>query len=134
MNFYQLLGVVNASAAAQRWPRSRVQDVLGDTGTDPSLFLPLMQYLQASLTFRNVMPGVAVDPAGIGQARVGLHAEVEVQNAGSPRPLVLRQMPDVAFHLIDTAPGKPARLFVTRSDSGVEVILEALPVEIEVAS
>lgn len=135
MNFYQLLGVTTDSSAAERWPRSRVQDVLGDTDTsNPSLFLALMQYLEGSLRFRNVLPGAAVDPGGVGPARVGLSAEVVVQNTGAPRPLVLRQMPDVAFHLIDTAPGKPARLFVTRSDAGVEVIVEALPVEIKIPS
>lgn len=135
MNFYQLLGVADELGAVERWPLSRVQDVLGDTDTsDPEDFLELMRYLEGALRFRNVMPGAAVDPAGIGQGRVGLHAEVVILNPGAPRPLVLRQMPDVAFHLIDTGPGKPARLFVTRSDAGVEVIVEALPVEIKIPS
>lgn len=134
MNFYQLLGVADASGAANRWPRNRVQDVLGDTSNDPSHFLALMEYLQGALQLRNILPGAAVDPGGVGPKRVGLSAEVVVQNTGAPRPLVLRQMPDVAFHLIDTAPGKPARLFVTQSDSGVEVIVEGVPVEIKIPS
>lgn len=134
MNFYQLLGVPDASGAANRWPRNRVQDVLGDTSNDPSNFLALMEYLEGSLQLRNVLPGAAVDPGGVGPKRVGLSAEVVIQSTGAPRPLVLRQMPDVAFHLIDTAPGKPARLFVTESDSGVEVILEGVPVEIKIPS
>lgn len=134
MNFYQLLGVMDGLGAAESWPRNRVQDVLGVTNTSPSSFLALMQYLQGSLQIRNVVPGAAVDPAGVGPKRVGLHAEVEVRNTGAPRPLVLRQMPDVSFHLIDTALGKPARLFVTRSTAGVEVVLEGLPVEIKIPS
>lgn len=138
MNFFQLLGVSSASAAADRWPRTRVQGEVGSLGAnpDPADFHDLMTYLNEVLSFRNVLPGAAVDPTGVGPRRVGLHAEVVVDNQAvvSPLPLVLHQMPDVAFHLIDTAPGRPARLFVTQSDAGVEAILEGLPVEIKIPS
>ncbi|HEX6865048.1 MAG TPA: hypothetical protein VF414_19615, partial [Thermoanaerobaculia bacterium] len=138
MNFFQLLGVSSASAAANRWPRNRVQGEVGALGAnpDPADFHDLMTYLNEVLSFRNILPGAAVDPAGIGPKRVGLSAEVVIDNqaVATVPPLVLHQMPDVAFHLIDTAPGKPARLFITQSDAGVEAILEGLPVEIRIPS
>ncbi len=108
--------------AAAMWPGTKVNFILGEHNDSASLN-PLMEYLQDSLIFKAVRPGSSPD-------RVGLSAEIEITNPFVPRPLVLRSMPDVAFFLQDTENGKPARCYITRSDTGNEIVIEALPVEI----
>ena len=48
-------------------------------------------------------------------------------------PLVVVQMPDIAFHLLN-AKKHPAHVFATTSDSGFELVVESLPVEIRFPS
>lgn len=132
VRFFDLLGVAGeiepAQAAADRWPAARVKSVL-----DPNADLNpvgLMQYLQSVLEFRAVRPAASA-------ARTGLTADVVVSHviAGTPRPpLVLDQLPAIAFVLEDTGGAVPARLFVTKADTGIELVIEALPVEIRVPS
>ena len=63
---------------------------------------------------------------------MGLVAEVVIDAASRTRqPLVLRQLPDFGFVLQPNTPAEPARMFVTQSDAGVEVVVEGLPVEIQ---
>jgi hypothetical protein len=132
VTLFDLFGVAGlaqpATAAAGKWPAFRVKSVL-DVGPDPDP-TDLMEYLQSVLAFR------AVRPAASGE-RTGLTADVVVSHvgfAGPRRPLVLAQLPNIAFVLEDTGTDKPARLFVTKSDTGVELVVEALPVEIRVPS
>ena len=60
----------------------------------------------------------------------GIAAEVVIAPHPNPQPLVLRQLPDIAFVLQPNIADKPARLFITQSDAGVELVVEGLPVEI----
>ena len=122
-----LLGASSFAEAAERWPREVFLPDVGLVagGDDAADYEPLMVYLNQVLSFSAVRPGVGPD-------RVGLVAEVVVTHAGPPpEPLVLRQLPDIGFVLLDNAPGDPARIFVTQSDVGVEVVVEGLPVEVQ---
>lgn len=136
VRFYDLLGISTDAAAAGKWPADRVQGEVGELiGDADAVTLDLVRYLQTALEFRAVSPGAAPD-------RVGLFAEVVVKNPPEPliRPIVLSQMPDIAFYLQNTVgvPGtssyRPARLYITTADTGTELVIEGLPVEIRVPS
>ncbi|MCP4002254.1 MAG: hypothetical protein GY727_15195 [Gammaproteobacteria bacterium] len=127
LRLFQLLGVDKAEnpakAAAELWPRDRVQDVLGDLSGDDdvSYWQGLMQYLNDALTFHAVRPGASIDG-------VGISADIRITDA-TPKSIVFRQLPDISFHLQQTL-SEPARVFVTKKDTGIDIVLEAVPVEI----
>ncbi len=123
-----LLGAADVSEAARRWPRSTFLPGLGLSagGEDAEDYEPLLHYLDEVLTFTGVRPGS--DPV---TGRVGITAEVVVAPHPAPPPLVLRQLPDIGFVLLDNAADAPARVFVTHGDTGVEAVVEGLPVEIQ---
>jgi hypothetical protein len=126
VTLFDLLGVSadNLDGVVARWPAHAVQ---GSTGQrkHPDLVeaRAILEFLNAALTFRNIRPGA--DPQ-----RVGLTAEMVVTGAPMPMPLVLAALPDVEFHLQPTG-STPARLTVTSGDLGIELIAEAVPVEIK---
>ena len=124
-----LMGVASVDEAAERWPRETFLPGLGISATfdDPSDYVPLIEYLDTVLTFVNVRPGAAGDDVGA----VGLVAEVVIDPHPAPEPIVLRQLPDFGFVLVANTAAKPARVFATQSDDGVEVVVEGLPVEIQ---
>lgn len=128
LTLFALLGAADLPEAARRWPRSTFLPGLGlSAGSDDAEdYEPLLQYLDDVLTFTNVRPGS--DP---GSGRVGITAEVVVAPHPTPPPLVLRQLPDFGFVLRDNPADAPARVFVTQADTGVEVVVEGLPVEIQ---
>lgn len=129
--FFDILGIDRSLSQQDRlerassiWPSRQVHFLLGDIDTSAPAGL-LMQYLQDALSFKNISPGATPDI-------VGFYAEIEVNNPPAPPvPLVIRTMPDVAFLLQDTGDGRPARCYVTKGDQGTEVVIEALPVEIQ---
>jgi len=124
VSFYDLLGVSDLAGAIAAWPVGFVQATIGwnaqtDPGPDPDLNA-LVTQLQTLLTFQSVHPGATAD-------RVGLSAELRV---GLVSPgIFLTSMPDVEFRLLASG-GAPARVYVTRGDTGVELVVEALAVEI----
>lgn len=124
-----LLGAVDLDEAAGRWPRTTFLPGLGLSATidDPADYLPLLSYLDTVLTFVNVRPGASGDDTG----SVGLVADVVIDPHPDPAPLVLRQLPDFGFVLVANTAAKPARVFATQSNDGVEVVVEGLPVEIQ---
>lgn len=125
VTFYDLLGVATDADAANLWPRSRIKSTTGfSIDANP---LDLVKYLQRSLEFRAIHPGAS-------NGRVGLSAEVIINNQPPIRPLVLTQMPDIEFSLQNIPVDKPARLYVTRAGTGVELVIEGLPVEIKLPS
>lgn len=148
LTLFDLCGVQNANEMANLWPRFHVQFAPGlvVTGSDVSDFEHLMTYLNRALTFQGVRPGASfdrMDLTGLGEAfepvhRVGLTAELVVSHFGIPpseiSPLVLTGMFDIPFYLLETPVDKPARLFVTHSERGIEVVIEGLPVEIQLPS
>jgi hypothetical protein len=125
LTLLELMGAGSLAEAAQKWPRTAFLPGLGLVagGDEPPDYEGLIGYLDTVLRFRAVRPGSAPD-------RVGLAAEITIDAHADPQPLVLRQLPDVAFVLQPNIPARPARVFVTQSDAGVEVVVEGLPVEI----
>ena len=127
LTLFTLLGATTTAQAAENWPRRAFLPGLGQVagGDDAEDYEPLLVYLDQVLSFSAVRPGA-------GRDRVGLVAEVVITHGAlPPQPLVLRQLPDIGFVLLDNAPGDPARIFVTKSDAGVEVVVEGLPAEIQ---
>ncbi len=132
VTFFDILGIDRALSnlarvkrASSIWPSRKIHFLLGDIDvTEP--VDALMEYLQAALSFKSISPGATPDT-------VGFYAEIEVNNppAPPPVPLVIRTMPDIAFFLQDTGDGRPARCYVTETDNGTEVVIEALPVKIQ---
>ena len=125
LTLLRLIGATSISDAAARWPRGAFLPGLGISagGEDAAEYEPLLAYLNSVLSFAAVRPGSAAD-------RVGVAAEVVIAPHPNPQPLVLRQLPDIAFMLQPNLADRPARLFATRSDAGVEVVVEGVPVEI----
>jgi hypothetical protein len=131
VTFFDILGIdrtldnlERVERASSIWPSRKVHFLLGDIETSVSVG-PLMQYLQDALRFKSISPGATPDT-------VGFYAEIEVNNPAAPPPvpLVIRTMPDIAFFLQDTGDGRPARCYVTKTNDGAEIVIEALPVEI----
>jgi hypothetical protein len=125
VTFFDLLDVATPSEAADRWPSDRIQPFLGVLGNSGGSFADLMTYLETTLRFGNLRPGAAGE-------RVGLSAELWITNPPAPArlPLVLTQMPQVGFHLENTGT-VPAQIFVTHREAGTEVVVQGLPVRIE---
>lgn len=130
VTFFDILGIdrsLSDEARRQRatdiWPADKVHFLTGVL-LSPASVSPLMEYLQNTLVFRSVSPGSTPGTAG-------LYAEIEIKNPpGEPLPLVIHTLQDMAFFLQDTGDGRPARCYITQTDNGTEIILEALPVEI----
>lgn len=130
VTLYDILGIERTltdaeklAAAAALWPSRKVHYLPGDIDTSTPVD-PLVQYLQTSLEFKSVLPGADGDT-------IGLYAEVEISDSPTKVPLIIRTMADVAFYLVKTEPAKPARIYVTHTTAGTELVLEALPVMIE---
>jgi len=105
LTLFGLLGATTAAEAAEKWPKLPFLPGLGVSagGDDPSDYEPLLAYLNTVLSFAAVRPGSAPD-------RVGLTAEVVIAPHPAPEPLVLRELPDLAFVLQPNIPDRPARL------------------------
>jgi hypothetical protein len=116
------------------------------TGNAPEHFETLMIYLNEALTFRAFRPGASPEQLDISgdvvqDGQVGFSAEVVVKNPVDKEKFYLTQLPEIAFVLQDTPdpPGdpegyRPARLFLTQSGTGTELVVESLPVEIQIPS
>lgn len=138
ISFFDLLGVRDAAsprdAAVALWPIDWIQTSIGTSGTDVSSIRAMVDFLDTAITLHSVRPGAFPGGDQSGEVpRVGLTAELLVGAVTPPYPLVFRSLPKVEFHLLPTS-GAPARIYVTQSASGVEWIIEALPVEIRLPS
>ena len=115
IGFFDLLGVTTVGEAVAMWPIEHLP--MGDTALGQ-----LVQELEGALTFRNLLPSASGDS-------IGLTADVVVGAATPTVPIVFAALPKLEFHLLPTS-GEPARLYARQSRTGVEWIVEALPVEI----
>lgn len=131
INFFDILGIDRTlsnqdriTRAAALWPSRKVHFLPGDIETDEPVD-DLMRYLQDALNFKSLSPGATPDT-------VGFYAEIEINNPAAPPPvpLVIRTMPDMEIYLQDTGDGRPARCYATKTSNGIELVIEALPVEI----
>lgn len=115
----------------ERWPSAiqREPGILNPGISDPEI--------AAWLAALNNGTGVSNTRFGAIDGRVSVEAQLTFDNAqasyaGSPDafPFVIASMPDVEFRIQTLLTPKFAQLFATLSDTGVEVVLEGLPVEI----
>jgi hypothetical protein len=134
LRLFDLFGEPTAAAVAAVWSQ-RVQPTTGfpGTGTPPDLTAWLAALNQA-LGILDVRTGADGDRV-TAEANLTFHG-----SAAYPEgfPFVLAAMPDVEFRILDPAapPDQqhPIRAFASVSDSGVELVLEQLPVEIRLPS
>jgi hypothetical protein len=111
------------------WPTNLIQQGLGvGSHPDPSLFMPLVD---CAVDLFDVITGALP-----GDSYVSVAAKLTVNYSIAPGiPFVLTSMPDVQFYvqpLGDRA--KAIGLFTTVSDDGVDLVLEGVPLQIEVKS
>jgi hypothetical protein len=113
------------------WPADRVHEHTGHDTGDPSPVAVWLGRLNAAVTVRNVRTGAR-------SGRVAVEADLNAQTfAGDPEgwPFVIASMPDVEFRIKPYANSVPAcKLFASVGDSGFELVLEGLPVEIRLPS
>ena len=110
-------------AVVARWPVGVVQAGIGrQDPPDTDAIVQLALALDASLKFRSIAPGADA-------TRVGLIAEMHVDIPLPTQPIALARMPDVEFRLLATG-SAPPKVFVTHSDAGTAIVIDALPVEI----
>ena len=115
IGFFDLLGVTTVEEATAMWPIEHVPMGAMALGE-------LVLELEGTLTFRNLLPSASGDS-------VGLTADVVVGATTPTVPIVFAALPKLEFHLLPTS-GEPARLYARQSRTGVEWIVEALPVQI----
>ena len=115
IGFFDLLGVTTIGEASVLWPIEHLT-------MDPNAVGLMVAELEGALTFRNLKPSASGDS-------IGLTADVLVGTATPTSPIVFASLPKIEFRLVETS-GEPARLYVRQSPTGVEWIVEALPVEI----
>ncbi|MBL8701479.1 MAG: hypothetical protein JNK67_24080 [Alphaproteobacteria bacterium] len=124
VTFFDLLGVGDALAAAELWPRDRIGNVVGDTATNsPGHYVELMLFLQESLSITGLRSGSDGERSGFWGE---LHVEPSI--LAPDRPLVARNLPDFAFTLEPTGP-LPATVFVARGAT-TEIVVHGLPIRL----
>lgn len=107
------------------WPRARFRQLTGvGPAPDPDSWL-------ASINDAIRLKNIRTNADG---ERVVLEARywVDLLAGGFPDgiPMVFSSMPDVEIRILGVNESKAGWLFVTRSDAGVELLIEGLPVEI----
>jgi hypothetical protein len=144
ISFFDMLGVDPGSgsvpddaaitAAAALWPDDIVSRTQGWSATDDSSDTPaIVVFLQGVAEFHNVRAGVdGAAVAGTGApGQVTLAADVDLGGnsvSNNDNTFYFRQLPDIGFTLYPTKPGAPARCFFAKDSRGWELIIEALPV------
>ena len=107
------------------WPTDRVREHPG--AGDPSPVAVWLGRLNAAVAVRNVRTGARAD-------RVSVEADLTTQSfASDPEgwPFVIASMPDVEFRVKPYAnAGRTCKLLASAGNSGFELVLEGLPVEI----
>ena len=113
IGFFDLLGVTTIAEASALWPIEQLT-------LDPADVGQLVAELEGALSFQNLKPSASGE-------NIGLTADVVVGIATPSLPVVFASLPKFEFRLI---PNSSARLYVRQSPTGVEWIVEALPVQI----
>ena len=115
IGFFDLLGVTTIAEASALWPIEQLT-------LDPADVGQLVAELEGALSFQNLKPSASGE-------NIGLTADVAVGIATPSLPVVFASLPKFEFRLI---PSTSARLYVRQSPTGVEWIVEALPVQIAI--
>ncbi len=132
LNFFKLFGDFLSD-----WPVDRIRDVTGWDPTNIDLNGWLAELNAASRLF-DVRTAASVDPFQADpndpvDRRVGLEARLALEASAlrpGGLPFVLSSMPDVEFRVKAMDPAHAAYLFLSQGSSGVDLLLEGLPVEI----
>ena len=141
--FYDLIGVDPAAPdahvqAAELWPNERVNATEGFNVADDRR--RIVQALQETLSFddvragadRDIRLGVAGAPGGGAPGQLSLSADLHVAASALPPPLLyLRDMPNVGIQLLPTGTGSSATVFFAADGRGHELLIENLPVELQ---
>lgn len=110
-----------------RWPADRVHEHTGHSGADPGAVDAWLGRLNVAVALRNVRTGARAD-------RVSVEADLNATTfASDPEgwPFVIASMPDVEFRIKPFPTSAPsAKLFASAGDTGFELVLEGVPVEI----
>ncbi|HEY0648068.1 hypothetical protein [Phenylobacterium sp.] len=115
IGLFDVLGVADAGEAAGLWP-------LDYLPLDPASLGLMVAELAGALSFQNIRPGAS-------DAAVGLSADMTVGAVPPTQPIVFAALPKFGFMLLETSAG-PARLFVQQTQLGVELVIEAVPIEV----
>lgn len=111
------------------WPGDRIRFETGDFVVGPDQAI-----IGARLAELNNIIDV-LDPHFGAEGGVGMEARLRVDNSLSadlePFLFALKAMPRVGFRLLNTDPIELPRLLVVQQDDGVEIVIEGLPVQIE---
>ena len=109
------------------WPADRVHEHTGHEVGGPGPVAAWLGRLNTSVTVRNVRTGARAD-------RVSVEADLSAPSFNGHTegwPFVIASMPDVEFRIkASPNPAAPVKLFASAGDSGFELVLEGLPVEI----
>ena len=132
---YDLLSVSTDADAAARWPGDKFTMVEGYNVVSDET--DCVSKLNAAVRFTNLRvgadPDVTVgDPASPGRGLPGqltLSASVEV--LGDVGPYYARDLPNVGIVALTTAAGNAPTVYFARDGRGYEVLIEGLPVELQ---
>ncbi len=146
ISFYDLLGIDPSAPdadtrAAALWPNDQVNATEGinvPNVSDDSI--RIVRWLQAAARFdhvragadRDVQLGAATDQGAGRPGQITLAASLHIDTSGPPVPvLYLRRLPNVGIQLLDTGPANAATVFFASDGRGHEVLIEGLPVELQ---
>jgi hypothetical protein len=135
LSLYDLLGVADAAAAATLWPGDRFTMVEGFNTVDDAT--ACVEALQDAVSFTRIRVGSdptvrlgdATSPGKGAPGQVTLAADATV--VGNVGPFYARDLPNVGIVLLATKAGKPATVFAAYDGRGTEVLVEGLPVELQ---
>jgi hypothetical protein len=143
VTFYDLLGIVPETPgcdaqAGQLWPNDKINATEGfNLSEDGEL---IAKALQNALGFDNVRAGADRDvqlgdagsPGHGAPGQISLAADLHVRSDGIPVPLLyIRDLPNVGIQVLPTGTDGPATVFFAADGRGREVLVENLPVELQ---
>jgi hypothetical protein len=139
ITFYDLLGIDPGAAdpdaaAAALWPNDIINATEGVNVADDRV--RIVKWLQSAATFERVRPGadkdVALGAPGAPAGQITLAADLRIGRITLPTPvLYVRSLPNVGIQLLPTGTEKPATVFAAVDGRGHEVLVEGLPVELQ---
>ena len=138
LTFFELLGVADATAAADLWPGDRFTLVEGMSEVDDSA--ACAQAIQDGVSFSGLRVGSdpTVQVGSTASAGGGVAGQItmaaDVHIAGNIGPFYPRDMPNLGIVLLKTNADKPATAYFADDGRGTEVLVEAIPVELQLPS
>ena len=143
VSFYDLLGIDQSAGdadakAAALWPNDKLNATEGFNVSDDSALI--VKWLQEASSFdhvragadRDVQLGDAAAPGGGRAGQITLAADLHLEASGLPAPILyIRRLPNVGIQLLPTGTAKAPTVFFAADGRGHEVLIEGLPVELQ---